>query len=102
MSVSFEGHREDGLTVGEVARVRAGEILEEGVNGGQAGITRGRGIVAVSFQMIEKAAKRISREVFQCQVDTGLPMVPTRELQEELPRIAISQHGMSTEATLGG
>ena len=78
--------------MGEIARIGAGEIFKERVNGCQTVIPRGHAVVSLLFQVIQEAANPIGRQVFQSQMDAGLAAATGGELQEQLPGVAQKSH----------
>src|SRR5512139_4030199 len=99
--LALERNSENALSVSQMTRVNAGQVIEEGMDGCQPGVSSRHTVFADALQVIQKATNGICGQVFQGQGRGGLLNSATDELQKELQRIPVGQHGMTTEATLG-
>ena len=71
------------------------------MNGCKPIVPRGHCIVSLPLQVIQETMDGVSRQIFQRQTDTGFPVTPGGKLQEELPGIAVGQHGVTAQTSLG-
>jgi hypothetical protein len=101
LSVSFERDGQDGLGLGEMARVGGRKVLKEGVDCSQAEVAGGDRIMSFLFEIIQEAANGVGCKV--CHIQLGAGFVPTvrSKFQKQFERVPIRQHGVSTETTLG-
>jgi len=66
LGVAFERDCENRLAVGQIAWFGLGDVLKEGMNGGQPVVSGRHRVVPFVFQVIQKAAHCIGSEFSQC------------------------------------
>src|ERR1039457_7617312 len=83
-----------------MTRVKAGQVMEKSMEGGQPGVSRRDAVFADTLQMFQEGANRVGAQVCQRQGGADFLMLAAHELQKELQSIPVSQHGMAAEAAL--
>jgi hypothetical protein len=95
---AFEGYAEDSLAVFEIPGVLGGEKAKEGMDGGEAHIAGGRGIVAFSLEVIEEGDNFVRSDVGDIQHIDGTILVGSEETKEQGEAISVAADRMGTHA----
>jgi hypothetical protein len=96
------GDRQNALSNPEGRRVVGSDVVEEGSDGGQPGVTGGDGVLPVLLELVEKREDEVSIKVLEPQC-RWLPLQPcSGEKDQHAQGVAIAGHGRGGRVALLG
>jgi hypothetical protein len=98
--MTFTGHREYSLAEQRMGGLLEGNILEEGVNRGQADVPGTSAILPASFKIIEKMSDERHVQIIEREVGWRFTQPLFCKLKQQAEGIAISRYGVGTRSTL--
>jgi hypothetical protein len=99
--VPFERYGKNGLALGNVAGIGGGQILEEGMNGGQPDVAGSSAIFSPAAKVFQELSDQPVGKVINGKIGAGLPATFHCKLEKEFEGIPVRQYRVWTHPPLG-